>query len=335
MKKFFVLVWAAYFIIPCLIQHSFALASETLTENTENLPAGKKSISPAVYSSPESIWAFAEHLFAEEEYYRAITEYKRLLFLFPRHSLKWKARLRIGECYQKGEKWEEAIAAYRKLQSRLKIMAAHPPSSAILHRELFYKTGECYYSLGEYWQARQALEELITGFPENEEFTDKARYLIGRCYLAESKWRDAGAEFSKLRQAPNAQELSRKARQGDDLPSKSPWKAGLLSAVLPGLGQLYVGRKQDAAVAFTLNAVFIWAAYEAFQNDDDAVGGILAFFELGWYTGNIYSATSSAHKYNRDVEDNFRREIEDQFSFSFGSHSGSLKKPFFTFTYHF
>jgi hypothetical protein len=35
------------------------------------------------------------------------------------------------------------------------------------------------------------------------------------------------------------------------------------------------------------------------QHDNYVVGGILTFFELGWYSGNIYSAVASAHKYNK------------------------------------
>ena len=49
----------------------------------------------------------------------------------------------------------------------------------------------------------------------------------------------------------------------------------------------------------------IYAAYEAFDHDLDAIGGIITFFELGFYSGNIYSAVSSAHKYNRDEKSRF------------------------------
>ena len=31
--------------------------------------------------------------------------------------------------------------------------------------------------------------------------------------------------------------------------------------------------------------------------------------ELGWYTGTIYSAVNSAHKYNRKVRNDFRRNL--------------------------
>jgi hypothetical protein len=44
------------------------------------------------------------------------------------------------------------------------------------------------------------------------------------------------------------------------------------------------------------------------------VGGIMAFLELGWYSGNIYSAVNCAHKHNRKVIHDFRKGLSDQFN---------------------
>lgn len=51
----------------------------------------------------------------------------------------------------------------------------------------------------------------------------------------------------------------------------------------------------------------------SFQQGNYAVGGILTFFEVGWYTGNIYSAVGAAHKHNNREEEMFRYEIEKKF----------------------
>lgn len=96
------------------------------------------------------------------------------------------------------------------------------------------------------------------------------------------------------------------------MPSKDPAAAGLMAAVLPGLGHAYCERYKDGLVAFLLNGLFIWAAYEAFEEDHSVLGGILTFLELGWYTGNIYSAVNTAHKYNRAVKNEFLRNLGDE-----------------------
>jgi hypothetical protein len=75
---------------------------------------------------------------------------------------------------------------------------------------------------------------------------------------------------------------------------------------VPGGGQLYCARYQDALTAFLINAGLIWAAWEAFDNELYALGGVIGFVEFGFYAGNIYSASASAHKYNRDRSADFR-----------------------------
>jgi hypothetical protein len=60
-----------------------------------------------------------------------------------------------------------------------------------------------------------------------------------------------------------------------------------------------------------LNGAMIYAAYEAFDNDLYALGGIITLFELGFYSGNIYSAVSSAHKYNRNERNRFLKYLKE------------------------
>lgn len=64
-------------------------------------------------------------------------------------------------------------------------------------------------------------------------------------------------------------------------------------------------------IAFLLNGAMIWAAYEAFDHDNPGLGGLITFFELGLYSGNIYSATSSAHKYNQKQKHDFLQYLRE------------------------
>jgi len=91
---------------------------------------------------------------------------------------------------------------------------------------------------------------------------------------------------------------------------KSPGVAGAL-AVLPGGGYLYCNRPRDALISFLLNGGLIYAAYEAFDNDMPALGGVISFVEIGFYSGNIYGSISSAHKYNHDQERRFVDRLKE------------------------
>jgi hypothetical protein len=135
------------------------------------------------------------------------------------------------------------------------------------------------------------------------------------------RWNDAGQAFSRI--TPDNQEsfrvpdLTRALAQSDAIPIKDPTTAGVLS-IVPGGGQLYCKRYQDAMTAFLINGGLIWAAWEAFDNENYALGSVISFVEVGFYAGNIYGAVSSAHKYNRDRIAEFRDGLtrHRQMSFS-------------------
>ena len=78
------------------------------------------------------------------------------------------------------------------------------------------------------------------------------------------------------------------------------------------------GRGRQAALAFTLNAVFIYGTIEAFDNDNNAVGGIMLLFSIGWYTGNIYNAVNNAHKFNQRHKAEYKSEMRERFGLHFG-----------------
>jgi hypothetical protein len=62
---------------------------------------------------------------------------------------------------------------------------------------------------------------------------------------------------------PRAERWAQGLDRIEEIPQKSPATAGLLAAVLPGSGHLYIERYRDAGIAFVLNAAFIWGMVEA------------------------------------------------------------------------
>jgi hypothetical protein len=92
--------------------------------------------------------------------------------------------------------------------------------------------------------------------------------------------------------------------------------------MLPGAGHLYVGRPAEAATSFLLNGLFIWGAVAAFTHDSPVLGGILVFFELGWYQGGIRSAAAAAREVNAEEERRYRQELRRDYRLSFGVFPG-------------
>ena len=277
---------------------------------------------PKVALDPEGMFQFAEHYFQKGEYYRAIGEYERFMYFFPDSEKVELARYRIGLSYLKGERYQEAIQAFDAL------IEEYQNTEYALRSYL--RISETYVLLKSYDMALTSLRNLTT-VATDQEIRDGAYYQMGWVYLEMGMWEKARGCFEKIssenRERYNLEQLSIELKEKTPIKTKNPTVAGLL-AIMPGAGHLYCERKRDAFVSFLLNGVMIYAAYESFDNDLEALGGIIALFELGFYAGNIYSAVGSAHKYNRDERNRFlqylKRHTKMNISFVSPNKSKSL-----------
>ncbi|MFO8089427.1 MAG: tetratricopeptide repeat protein [Desulfatiglandaceae bacterium] len=258
-------------------------------------------------SAPEQ-YNYAVDLMDSQKYAQAAIELERLLHFFPGHNLSDRARLLLGICLIEENHMEKAREIFAEA-----VVGADEKSSTVLAAIL---TGETYFRQG-------LLADAIHWFnysretAESADLQDAAEYRLGWAMLREGRWSEASTAFGSISPESllyaDAPDLSKRSLEGIDLPSKNPLTAGILAALIPGLGHAYVTRYRDAAVAFILNGLFIWATLESFDEGHDALGAILAILELGWYTGNIYSAANVAVKYNTKMHNEFRRSFDDSF----------------------
>jgi tetratricopeptide (TPR) repeat protein len=273
-------------------------------------------------------FSFAESLLAEGDYYRAISEYKRFTYFFPQNKLVETCNYRIGESYYKAKRWQDAREAFTSFIIKY-------PVSPMIPGALYLK-GMAEKQLRRYMDALSTFEEVIKS--KSNEFADKAVYQSAIVHMEMEEWQKARETFSLV---PKDSQLSGSAsimaselQRMDDLPRKSPATAGTLAAIIPGAGHLYTERPRDALVAFLLNGAFIWGAIELFRHDNYVAGGIVTFFEIGWYTGNIYSAVSSAHKYNKKTREDFLEHLKEIISVSF-HHDRTTSSNYLTFSFKF
>jgi outer membrane protein assembly factor BamD (BamD/ComL family) len=268
-----------------------------------------------------------DYFFEDGDYYRAITEYKRYLFFFPASLRAEEARWKIASSYFQGKKWDQALSAADEL------LKWHPSSPWAAEAMLL--KGRCWLEKKEFSQARyhfSRAKEMAPGSPAAQE----AQWQSAVSYLQEERWKEAAGEFRKVgresRLYPRAEHWAQGMDRIEEIPQKSPATAGVLAAILPGAGHLYDERYRDAGIAFLLNAAFIWGMVESFEHENYVVGGILTFFELGWYSGNIYSAVSGAHKYNRKKKKEYLDLLEKEDRFAVGITIQG-KQPFLSFRY--
>jgi len=264
-------------------------------------------LSSQIIINSEEQFQYARQYLEKGEYLRAAWEFDRFIHFFPTDKDVSKARYLMGLCYLKGKKYESA----RKVLEN--VYKTHSGTS--LGGKALFQIGESYYLQGVSAEAERYFRMVVENYPL-QELKNAAFYRLGWSRMRKDRWEEASEAFKMVEEKSplydSSQDLSTKSLKGETLPRKNPTSAGILAAILPGLGHAYGERYRDGMVAFLLNGLFIWAAVESFDQDHDVLGGILTFLELGWYSGNIYSAVNGAQKYNRNIRNEYRKGLPDQ-----------------------
>lgn len=270
-----------------------------------------QGLSSQITIDSEDQFTYADHLMEKGDYARAIGEFERLVYFFPEDEKVPEARYRIGLCYFKTGEYERARKAAHEVHGD------YPKS--ITGGKALLLIAESYHVQGVLSEANRYYALVLEHF-EDSDLRNRALYRLGWSRMGNDQWQEASRIFKGVeKESPlysSANDLSEWSLEGENLPYKDPVTAGVMAGVLPGLGHVYCGRPKDGAVSFLLNGLFVWAAYEAFEEDHTVLGGILSFIELGWYSGNIYSAVNCAHKHNRAVRDTYRKNLMDRLDLS-------------------
>ncbi len=225
------------------------------------------------------LFSFADSLYCQGDYARAITEYKRMLFA---QTVETSCAFhRIGMSYKRSGKYDESIEYLRQA------FDASPPES--LEVELSLELADAYLRISEYPMARLELEGIDK---------PRATRLYAVSYLLEGDFKKA----EKHLDSPDG-ELGTIAREGERLRFLNENRMVILSALLPGSGQLLSGHLGDGLLAFVLTASSGFFLYDALR-DKRYLDASLIFGQLfsRFYMGNIRNTHRLA------TEENLRRK---------------------------
>jgi len=140
-------------------------------------------------------------------------------------------------------------------------------------------------------------------------------------HLREGAW-DAAGQALKRAPAPAAGEndratvrIAKLVTRGRQLPRKSPWLAGGLSALVPGAGKACAGRFSDGLYSLALVGSASWFAYRDFEDDgaSSVKGGLFGSVGAVLYAGNIYGsvvAVRANRAHRRRLEERLYEFIE-------------------------
>ncbi len=278
----------------------------------------------------ESLWdrlieytAFADALAKEGDCYRAGTEYKRVAFLAQDPGVEGWSRFKTGSCYFNTGHWGDAASQY--------LQAAWWSRATDARNVAYFMTASSRFNAGAYTQCRSDLDRCIfEGGPGSQQderneragISDTASHyswmkpqltvdlaqthlLTGMCLMADGQWESASERFDDVARIhpvsgyqSKAVFLSQQSAAGSGLSSRNPTLAAVMSAVIPGSGQMYAGRAFDGLRHLLFNGILIYSVVYLIREEHYAGGYLLAAFTLPFYVGNIAGAKKSADHYN-------------------------------------
>lgn len=236
--------------------------------------------------------------FARElDFYRAITSYKRALVLMPANFANMRAEVNFNILlsYYLGNKYQEVIETF-EFSELNKVPKTFPALRSMLI--ILY---EAYLKVEDPSRAAAMLKLLEQCDPEAAgnlalyTAIKKVDFCAIEERLAQNKESD-GPDLDEWLQNYHRER-------------KSPQKAQLLNAALPGAGYYYVGQKKSALTSFLINTLFIAATYEFAHRGYVAAAVITGSLEAGWYFGGINGAGLAARSYNEQLYSSTGKEF--------------------------
>lgn len=251
-----------------------------------------------------NLLALGDHFSKLENYDAAITEYKRFLFFHPDDARAASAYQKIGLAYRTQGLWREAISMMR---------------NAVLHALNHEEKSEYQLELAVTLIASQNYDlarfELIrvTMRTNSGPLYQRALFLQAVALIYQFQWEEAR---EVLRHYTTDEMLDKLLDKAVNLPQKSPKVAKVLSAILPGAGQVYAGNWRDGLNALALNGVFGFVAVDSVLDRHyvNAVTWTYFIFQR-YYLGNLYQADKAVDDFNDDTSrraaDNILKRLQE------------------------
>jgi tetratricopeptide (TPR) repeat protein len=240
----------------------------------------------------DDVLVLADWLLEQKSYHEAITEYKRFIFFNPEGE---NASYKMGLAYRSDHKWGEAVDAFRT-----SILATEDPKVADERRIILATT---LIASGNYSLARLELLKV-----SETPLRPRSLYFYGIASLYMSDWNEAREAFGEFYSRCAHGRSTDRAKDVEWIlvsvePSyKSPGLARFLSAIVPGLGQMYAGDWRDGLNALVLNSLAIGLIAKAIHRKDYRDAALISSISIRYYTGNIYKAEVDVRKYNKSLD---------------------------------
>ncbi len=245
---------------------------------------------------------FAKKVFDNEDYYDAVTEFKRLQFFDKNETYSFESNKFIALSYKEGGKYDEAVRYFTLAE----INAADSEETfnikiEIVKANILRRTTD------------NALK-LLSNLENDERWKnkiDEINYWRGWAFIFSDEWDKASYEFAKISENHELKILCEKT----DDEKYSVVFAKIASVILPGTGQFYTGNYLSGLLSFGWCALWGYIAVDAFVEDRIFDGLAVAnFLWFRFYNGNLQNAEKFAIEENIKISNQALDYLQNKYT---------------------
>ena len=244
------------------------------------------------FDSPYNIKRFADHLFCDKYYLRAAIEYERLTSNNRSDTIEFK----IALSYSYIKDYYSAIQKFSGIVN-----------SSVYFNEAKLEELKINFLINDFTGLRNYYKNSF--ITEVDKYQTEGEKLFNFSYLFTDDKLPSKDEFLSPFGVNEKEKLSSFYDWKKEPPYKDGTLAGIMSAIIPGSGKIYIGEIGDGIVAFITTTVFAFIAYDNFKAGHTTRAwiwtGVAAFF----YAGNVYGSVAAAQVHNAKITFEFNEGL--------------------------
>jgi TM2 domain-containing membrane protein YozV len=230
---------------------------------------------------------FARQLLNEKKWTLAMLEFERTLHLSGDPCCRIEAAEGLFECSYHIDEFAPFLDNFYRVLDTLRDDTIGKTRCGVL-------LAKRYILSGDYTGAIAALRRYAcTG--------DERYVLISFCFLSLRDPKQAGRFADSISAGSPFRKFTDSVRLRSAaivVPAYSPGIAGVLSAIIPGAGYLYINRPQTAIASFFINGLFVWSTVDFISARQYGAGATSLLLGSGFYFGNIRGSVVAARNEN-------------------------------------
>lgn len=294
-KRFF---WIALLCSSCVKVDDTISPRLSLQVDKDHIKNLASAFDPLSEEEKQEDWAKEYNIgmrFAQNfDLYRAISTFKRSEVLAENDSSRLlELSYFMIYCYYLGEKYYDAVKTFES-SDLMNVDLSFSP-----HHDLLLVLLKSYMEIGDAEKSTKIQNLLEKNYPKTHKDVKISLALQSG---------DLATLHAFSHEYPYLESLS----EHYHLNKKSPMKAQVFNAILPGMGYWYLGLHKSAFSSFLFNSLFIYTSLHFFREGNIAAGILSSCFEFGWYVGSIYGAGESAKYYNERIYEKYASGIAEQ-----------------------